>query len=638
GPSGGCIPASMFDLPIDYDSLTKAGSIMGSGGMIVMDENTCMVDVAKYFMNFLKDESCGKCFTCRKGTQRMWEILDDIATGKGTPNELDLLEELANVVKDTTMCGLGQTAPNPVLSTIRYFRDEYKRHIKDKRCDAFVCKELVGAPCQSACPVGTEAWRYIAHIQRGEYEEAYRAIREPNPFPSVCARVCHHPCETKCRSGQLGGEPIAIRALKRFVTDRIDPKSYQPIRITQKEDKHKVAIVGAGPAGLTAAHYLSLFGYKITVFEADKEPGGMLLSCIPAYRLPREVVRKEIEALINENIEIKCNNKLGKDFTIESLRSQDYQAIFLALGAHKSRSLNIEGENLSGVYQSIFFLKAFNLEGRQLAKGRVGVIGGGNSAIDAARIALRQKGVENVTIYYRRTRQEMPAFEEEINAAVEEGINLVTLVSPKRIIAENGHISGVEFIKNRLGEYDVSGRRKPVPIPNSEYTEPLDTLIVAIGEEPDTEFLIAMGIEINNDGTLKVDTETLATTLTGVFAGGDMVTGPNTVIDAIAAGKRAAIMIDRYLKGEKLIQPVDIRLPTFYIKPVEISEEERTKMARVKLPTLPAKSRIKNFQEIESVITQAEASQEAKRCLRCDIEFTQPKKEEKSIKMEETKV
>ena len=249
GPSGGCIPASMFDLPIGYDSLTKAGSIMGSGGMIVMDENTCMVDVAKYFMNFLKDESCGKCLTCRKGTQRMYEILEDITLGKGTPEHLDLLEELALVVKDTTMCGLGQSAPNPVLSTLRYFREEYRRHIEDKRCDAFVCKDLVGAPCQAACPVDTEPWRYVALVEKGQYEQAYRVIREANPFPAVSARVCDRKCEHRCSLGVSGGEAIAVRAMKRFVTDRVAPSTYSPeIRTETNGGAKKVAVVGAGPA------------------------------------------------------------------------------------------------------------------------------------------------------------------------------------------------------------------------------------------------------------------------------------------------------------------------------------------------------------------------------------------------------
>jgi len=301
GPSGGCIPAEKFALPIDYDSLKEAGSIMGSGGMIVMDENTCMVDVAKYFMNFLRDESCGKCFTCRKGTQRMYEILEDVSQGKGGTEKLNLLEELAQVVKDTTMCGLGQTASNPVLSTISYFKNEYEQHILHKRCDAFVCKELVGAPCQSACPVGTEAWRYIAHIARGEYEKAYKVIRKFNPFPSVCARVCSHPCESKCRSGTSGNQPIAIRALKRFVTDRIEPSVFKPQKIHSNVNKtRKVAIIGAGPAGLTAAHLLSLKDYSVTIFEAENLPGGMLVTGIPDYRLPRTILQKEIEAIIDK--------------------------------------------------------------------------------------------------------------------------------------------------------------------------------------------------------------------------------------------------------------------------------------------------------------------------------------------------
>ncbi|HWR83838.1 MAG TPA: FAD-dependent oxidoreductase, partial [Candidatus Deferrimicrobium sp.] len=351
GPSGGCIPASKFDLSIDYESLQEAGSMMGSGGMIVMDEDTCMVDVAKYFMNFLKDESCGKCFTCRKGTQRMYEILEDISRGEATMEKVDLLEELALIVKDTTMCGLGQTASNPVLSTLRYFRHEYERHINDKTCDAFVCKELVGAPCQSACPLGTEAWRYVAHIARGEYEEAYLAIREPNPFPSVCGRVCHHPCERRCRAGTSGGESIAIRALKRFITDRIDPSVYKPVRHEWANgNPPRVAIIGAGPAGLTTAHYLSLQGCKITVFEAENEPGGMLYGAIPSYRLPREVIEKEIDSLLDENISLQCNTAFGRDISVDGLFEEGYQAILLALGAHKSRPLHLDGENVAGVY------------------------------------------------------------------------------------------------------------------------------------------------------------------------------------------------------------------------------------------------------------------------------------------------
>ncbi|UCD62752.1 MAG: FAD-dependent oxidoreductase, partial [Candidatus Zixiibacteriota bacterium] len=470
GPSGGCIPARMFDIPIDYDSLAKAGSIMGSGGMIVMDEDTCMVDVARYFMGFLKDESCGKCFTCRKGTQRMYEILDDVTKGRGTLEHLDLLEELALTVKDTTMCGLGHSAPNPVLSTLHYFRDEYVRHIVDKRCDAFVCKDLVGAACQSACPLGTEAWRYVAYISQGNYDEAYRVIREVNPFPSVCARVCHHPCESRCRAGTSGGDPVAVRALKRFVTDRTDPSIYKPERAAWTDgEPPRVAIVGAGPAGLAAAHCLSLRGYKVTLFEAEAEPGGMLLCAIPSYRLPREVIKKEIASLIDENVTLKCNAALGRDITIDKMFGDGFQAVLLAMGAHQSKPLGLDNENIAGIYPSIEFLKAFNLRGEQLGKGRVGVIGGGNSAIDAARMALRQKDVESVTILYRRTRDEMPAFAEEVEGADQEGIEIKTLVTPVRVVAGDGRLKGIECVTNKLGDTDASGRRRPVPIEGTEH-------------------------------------------------------------------------------------------------------------------------------------------------------------------------
>jgi len=633
GPSGGCIPASMFDLPIDYDSLAKAGSIMGSGGMIVMDEHTCMVDVAKYFMKFLKDESCGKCYTCRKGTQRMYEILEDISAGRGTLEDLDLLEELAHVVQDTTMCGLGQTAPNPVLNTLRYFRDEYEEHVVQKKCRALVCKDLIGPLCQAACPLDTEAWRYVAHIARGEYEEAYQVIRDANPFPSVCARVCSHPCEGRCRAAATGQGPVAIRALKRFVTDRVDPSIYEPKRAAPNGEMPAIAVVGSGPAGLTAAHHLSLAGHKVTVFEADDRPGGMMVSGIPAYRLPRETLGKEIDSLLDENITVRCDTALGRDITIDSLFEDGFKAVFLAMGAHKSRKLNLEGEDIPGCYPAIQFLKAFNLRGKQLATGRVGVIGGGDSAVDAAGVALRQPGVENVTIFYRRTRRDMPALPEDVNAALEEGVKLEDLTSPVRILTDEGRLAGIECVKNRLGEIDASGRRKPVPIARTEHVVLLDTLIVTIGDVPDVDYISDMGIEVTDWGTLKTDKETLATSRPGVFAGGDVVTGPNTVVEAIAAGKRVAVMIGRYLRGEAMKQGGELRLPQVYVPPVSATEEELTQQQRIAPPMVPAAARRKNFNEVELSLSVEDATREARRCLRCDLEFTQPKEDEAVTKV-----
>ena len=632
GPSGGCIPASMFDLSIDYDSLAKAGSIMGSGGMIVMDENTCMVDVAKYFMSFLKDESCGKCYTCRKGTQRMYEILDDITKGNATMADLDLLEELAIVVKDTSMCGLGQSAPNPVLSMLRYFRHEFERHIIDKRCDAFVCTDLVGAPCQSACPLGTEAWRYVAHIANGEYDKAYTVIREANPFPSVCGRVCHHPCEERCRAGTTGTDPVAIRSLKRFITDRIDPMTYVPTREEWANgDPPMVAVIGSGPAGLTTAHYLSLKGYKVTVFEAEDKPGGMLYCAIPAYRLPQEVIRREIESLIDKNVTVKCHTALGKQITVDRLLEEGYAAVLLAMGAHESKPLRLENEAVEGVYPSIEFLKAFNQSNQSLARGRVGVIGGGNSAFDAARVALRQQDVESVTILYRRTRDEMPAFREEIEAAEQEGIDIQILVTPNRIVCEDGKLQGLECVRNKLGDIDASGRSRPVPIDGTEFVVPLDTLVVAIGEDSGVDCIgpaQSSGVEVTGRNTVKVDHASLQTNRPGVFAAGDVVTGPNTVVDAIAAGKRAARMIDRYVRKQELTEKSEAYLPRVYVPPVSEDLADMPSLDRVQTPRAPAEWRRRNFAEVEVSLSIDEAHRESRRCLRCDLEFTQPKQVE----------
>jgi NADH-quinone oxidoreductase subunit F len=349
----------------------------------------------------------------------------------------------------------------------------------------------------------------------------------------------------------------------------------------------------------------------------------MLISGIPAYRLPRELLRKEINALIDENVTLKCDTALGRDMTIDSLFKEGYKAIFLAMGAHKSKALNIEGENLKGVYPAIDFLKSFNLLGKNLAKGRVGVIGGGDSAIDAARVSMRQKDVESVTILYRRTRQEMPALQHEISAAIEEGIELVTLVSPKKIISDYEILTGVECIKNKLGDVDQSGRRNPVPVAGSETVYNFDTLIVTIGDSPDVDYISYMGIEVNKWGTLITDEDTLTTNRKGVFAGGDVVTGPNTVIAAIADGKKAAIMIDRYLSGIDFKQPVKVNLPKIYVKPPEaITQEDESQAIRVKLPTISIENRKRGLEEVELTLTAEEATYESRRCLRCDLDFT----------------
>jgi NADH-quinone oxidoreductase subunit F len=316
---------------------------------------------------------------------------------------------------------------------------------------------------------------------------------------------------------------------------------------------------------------------------------------------------------------------------VDSLLAEGFKAVFLATGAHKGRRLGLDGEDCNGVIPSIRFLKAFNLQGEQLGRGRVAVIGGGNSAVDAARVAVRQDAVESVTILYRRTRAEMPAFEEEIEAALAEGIDLQALVSPVGLRTDGGNVTGVTVIQNRLGERGADGRRKPVPIPGTESDLPFETVIVAISEEPDVASVVegsSQALETGTAGTLRSDPVTLVTSRPGVFAGGDLVTGPNTVVDAIAAGKKAALMIDRWLRGEELDQPGQIQLPDTYVEPVSLGEEELADADRVEPPVIPATSRRRSFCEVEMSLSVEDATREAKRCLRCDLEFTQPKEDE----------
>jgi len=619
GPSGGCIPRSMLNMPIDYEKLAEVGSIMGSGGMIIMDENTCMVDIAKYFLKFLLDESCGKCFTCRKGIQRMLEIVTDVSEGRGAVEQLDLLRELAQAVKDTTQCGLGQTAPNPVLSTLRYFEHEYLEHINKKRCPATVCREIVSSPCQHTCPIGTEASVYTALIAHGKFRAACDVITRDNPLPAVCGRVCSHPCESKCRAGE-SGEPIAIRGLKRFAADYAFEEKYRPMRPVPEARPEKVAIIGSGPAGLAAAWALALKGYQVTIFEALAIAGGMLATAIPSYRLPKDVLQFEIDSITRLGVKIKTNTRLGRDVTIDKLKAEGFNAVFIAIGAHQGRKLNVPGESAKGVLDALEFLQAVNL-GKKVSVGkRVGVIGGGNAAVDAARAALRLGG--EVAIFYRRTRAEMPAMKEEIEAALEEGVKIEFLAAPGKIVTRNNRVSGFEFTRMELGEFDQDGRRKPLPIPGSETTAPLDTLIVAVGEEVDTSFL-ENGLEkiLSPGKTIQADPETMATAEPGVFAGGDAVTGPKTVIDAMAAGKIAAQSIDQYLQGKPVARSYAFTRPSQYVDAVELDEEEMLTVTRVKMRELPVKDRRHNFKEVEQTMTQNSAVREARRCLRCELEL-----------------
>ncbi|MFH1229885.1 MAG: FAD-dependent oxidoreductase [Planctomycetota bacterium] len=627
GPSGGCIPTNLFHLPIDYESLTSAGTIMGSGGMIVMDENTCMVDIARYFTNFLQEESCGKCVTCREGTQRMCEMLTAITEGKGKIDDLKLIEELGRVIKDASMCGLGQTAPNPVLATLKYFKNEYLEHINQKKCRAAVCKEIISSPCHHTCPIDTEACVYISLVSRGRYKEALEVIKKDNPLPATLGRVCNHPCEIKCRAGD-GGEPIAIRDIKRFVTDYgLKNKLMLKTKSVPKNNKGKVAVIGSGPAGLTCAFYLAQKGYETTIFEKQSVIGGMLALGIPEYRLPRDILSADIEYIRSSGVDIKTNTQIGKDITIDALFNKGYKAIFIATGAHNSLKLGIPGEDAKGILPSMTFLSQINL-GKEVKIGRkIGVIGGGNSAVDAARVALRVAKAGDVTIFYRRTIAEMPAFKEEVDAALNEGIKIEFLTAPTKITVENNALKKCHFIRMKLGEPDASGRKKPIQVDGSEFAVELDTLIVAISEQPDTSFIDKkIDLEVSKNNTVVVDNETLATNHKGIFAGGDLITGPNTVVEAVSAGKIAAESIDQFLSGKEIKRDYKLTRPSMYIEPLELTEEELADAKRPVKPHIGSEERKYTFKEVEQGLPVSQAVKEAKRCLRCDLETKDGKK------------
>ncbi|HDY68548.1 MAG TPA: FAD-binding protein, partial [Candidatus Scalindua sp.] len=473
--------------------------------------------------------------------------------------------------------------------------------------------------CQHRCPAHMDVPGYIRLISQGKYTESYKLMLETNPFPAVCGYVCPRPCESKCKRGDFD-KPVAIDALKRFVTDYIYKNKIKipPSKVKQREEK--VAIIGAGPAGLTAANDLAGMGYKVTIFEKESQIGGMMMWAIPSFRLPREQIMFDVSNIQARGVEIKTNTPVGSPGkTISDLFEEGYKSVFIAVGAQKVRMLEIPGEEgTEGVMDCLDFLKGVNTGNLKSPGKKVAVIGGGNSAIDAARTAKRLS--PEVYIVYRRTRNEMPALQLEVEEAEHEGVKFHYLAAPVKILTEKGKVKAMECIKMKLGEPDSSGRKRPEPIPNSEFTIETDCIITAISQEADLKFLEeGYDIDVTRWGTLAVD-DNLKSNKEGIFAGGDVTLGPSTIIECIAQGHTAAKSIDRYIRGEEVQESKDKAWVTL-IEGDFISEREKNYdvTPRREMKTLPETDREGTFNLVEFGLTESQAQIEAERCLKCDL-------------------
>ncbi|PSH04743.1 MAG: proton-conducting membrane transporter [Acidobacteria bacterium] len=617
GPSGGCIPREMFDTPVDYETLQQLGAIMGSGGMVVMDEDNCMVDVARFFIEFTHSESCGKCVPCRVGLDKCLRILTGITKGiPGMRDRLEHLDELARMIRDCSLCGLGQTAPNPVLTAMRHFRTEFEDHLLARHCEAGVCQDLALSPCENSCPLRMNIPRFLQLYQENQIEDAFLSVILDNPLPGSTGRVCQHPCTMRCRRQTLD-EPVNIRDVHRLIADTVfASNNFESIvkRIIARKLEptgRKVAVAGAGPTGLTAAFYLALLGHDVTAFDEKPEAGGMLRFAIPEYRLPKAVLRREIELIERLGVNFVFNTKVGIDLPLNELADR-FDAVFISIGTWKDSWLYLPGTELKGVHSALGLLEKMSRGIPAPIGPKVAVIGGGNAAIDSARSALRA-GAE-VTIYYRRDRSDMPAIEEETLAAEEEGARIVFQALPHRIIGDqDGAVRAIEIEKTRLGEFDKSGRRKPVTTGEIQRYE-CDTVVLAVGETFDLDFCKASGLELKEEGTLIVNRFTLETSRPYFYAGGDVITGGSNVSNAMGFGKQAARNIDERLMGEKRW---DRLFPEFTYSQQPPAEPSGSRRHNGHLIELMLRSR--SNEEVVTGITPKEAHEESCRCLRCDV-------------------
>ncbi len=563
----------------------------------------CPVDMALNFLNLCQAQTCGKCVPCRIGLTQLSNMIREVLDGDPPVGILRRIENTAQVIVDTADCAIGVDAAQLVLMGLKGFRDDYEEHILHHRCLGSLKNPV---PCVALCPAGVDIPGYIALVNEGRCADAVRLIRKDNPFPVSCAYICEHPCEARCRRNMVD-DAINIRGLKRYAVDHAGPVPQpQPAPATGKS----VAIIGGGPGGLSAAYYLALMGHRVTVYEKQKQLGGMMRYGIPSYRLPRQLLEAEIASILSVGIQVRTGVDVGTDITFDQLKRR-YDCLYISIGAHTDKKTGIEGEDSQGVISAVELLRRIGDEEMPDFTGqRVVVIGGGNVAMDVTRSAIRL-GAAKVTCVYRRRQEDMTAQAEEVEGAVAEGAEILTLQAPLRIEADDqGRAAALWTQPQIIGEVDRQGRPRPGTASVEPRRIPADIIIVAIGQGIESHGFEQSGIQIQRGGTLLADSSTRLPDLEGVFAGGDCVTGPATVIRAIAAGKAAAANIDEYLGFHHEIE-TEVKVPTPRVT-------DLGPRGRVNCGVREAADRRCDFQCIECGMTKEEAVQESSRCLRCD--------------------
>ncbi len=622
---GGEPQASTFKLPENYLDEGNVGAFMGWDGIIVLNKDVDIVKMAAEYMKRVQEKyCCAKCTPGKRGTRVMMDTLSRVLAGHGNEGDLDTLTGLADLLENCK-CTLCMTAAKPVLDTVKHFRDDYLAYMRGERKSkpAIAYHDKLTAPCMDRCPAHIDIPAYVEEIKDYRHDESLATIREYMPIPAVCGRVCPHPCESACRRA-LVDEPVSIMVLKRVASDHELLHHQQPPMQPKPSTGKQIMVVGAGPAGLTTAYYLALEGHKVKIIDMLTEPGGTVAVGIPDYRMPRPLLQREADIIAALGVEIEYGVKLGRDVSLRELKEQ-YDAVFLGTGAFKSKPMGVEGEDegYNGFSEGgIHYLRAVALGEGMVTPKRVIVVGGGNTAIDCVRVALRE-GCEDSILVYRRTRKEMPAESYEVDDAEEENVQFEFLRNPTRLIVEDNTVVGVEVIKMELGEPDDSGRRRPVEVAGSEYVIPCDMVIPAIGQDPDLGYLEEgdYGIKqtrwnsiVTNGGTMMTDNE-------GVFAGGDCEYGAMTVVLAVGHGRRAARVMHRYLTEGKVYLDQEDTMEDI-INNLNIFDDKENVgicggLHREHQPKIAGAERAQNYGEIELAMPESQAVREAERCLRC---------------------